>query len=102
MEETDLSTDEQILEPEILIVVLNNQLNLISEVEQLYASDLGEPDCKLTNPCLVEKTITGEYKITKWLSDFTDDKISMISSDKILTLVNPKKSLINEYLKIIK
>ena len=101
MEETDLATDEQILEPEILIVVLTNQLNLISELEA-YASELGEPDCKLNKPCLIEKNADGTYEIKKWLSDFTDDKYAMISSDKILTLVSPKKSLISQYLKTIK
>ena len=90
------------IEPEILVVVLMNQLNLISEIEQTYASDLGEPDCKLTNPCIIERDITGNYQIKKWLGDFTNDKTLMISSDKILTLVEPKKSFIDEYLKITK
>ena len=90
------------IEPEILVVVLTNQLNLISEIEQTYASDLGEPDCKLINPCVIEKDITGNYQIRKWLSDFTNNKTLMISSDKILTLVEPNKTFIDEYLKITK
>jgi hypothetical protein len=57
-------------------------------------SELGEPDCKLIRPYQIV-----DGKLTSWLSELTDatDAI-MISSDKILTLVDPKETLLNDYL----
>ena len=82
---------------EIQIIVLVNGLTIISKVSQVI-SDLGEPDCKLSNPYL----ILSDGSLEKWLSNITDTTDSiMISSDKILTLVDPKNSLLSEYLEII-
>ena len=95
--------EEEALESEIQIVVLINHLNLISEVQPVYASDLGEPDCRLTKPCIIEKEkLTGGYTVKKWLGEYTKDEFVMISSDKILTIIQPKEYFINEYLKITK
>jgi hypothetical protein len=75
-----------------IIVLINNRV-LIARVSAVV-SDLGEPDCKLIKPYEI---IDG--KLNKWLSDFTYNEESiMISSDKILTLVDPKESLLNDYL----
>jgi len=99
MEETNLSTDEMMLppdqmddsEPTVQILYLMNKLLLVSEVESVVA-DIGQPDCKLTKPCLFEN---GE--LTPWLSDVSDDKVVMMSSDKILTLVEPNQTLLDDY-----
>lgn len=81
---------------EIQVIVLVTGTTIISKITAVV-SDLGEPDCKLTNPYEVV-----DGKMNKWLSELTDrsDAI-MISSDKILTLVDPKEELLNDYLTLI-
>ena len=99
MEETNLSMDEMMLppdqmddsEPTVQILYLVNKLLLVSKVESVVA-DIGQPDCKLTKPCLFEN---GE--LTLWLSDVSDDEVVMMSSDKILTLVEPNQTLLDDY-----
>jgi len=82
------------------IVVLVNGTVLISMLEQV-SSELGEPDCQLIKPMVVDKDSEGNQVLTKWLSDFTNEEESiMMSSDKILTIVSAKQSLIDEYLKL--
>ena len=68
---------------------------LISEIDEVLA-DIGQPDCKLINPCVI---IDG--KLSKWMSDLTPNKEMFISSDKILTLVDPTSKLLFEYNKTI-
>ena len=70
---------------------MNNVL-LIAEVAEVLAEVPGQPDCKLINPYILS-----EGKLVPWLSDVTDDQIIMMSSDKILTVVEPKKTLLDEY-----
>ena len=81
------------MEPQILLLLLVNDLKIISEIEDI-GSNIGEPDCKLINPYLVE----GEVLIP-WMKEYTDEKELMISSYKILTLVEPKETLLKDYLK---
>jgi hypothetical protein len=81
---------------DIQVIVLINGTTIISRIAAVV-SELGEPDCKLINPC---QLIDG--KPTSWLSELTDNTDAiMISSDKILTLVDPKASLLNDYLTLI-
>ena len=99
MEETNLSTDEMMLppdqmedlEPTVQILSLVNKLLLVSEVEAVVA-DIGQPDCKLTKPFLIENA-----ELTPWLTDVSDDKFVMMSSDKILTMVDPNQKLLDDY-----
>ena len=97
MIQTDQATDEMV-EPAnpIQVLLLTNQMILISEIDEVLA-DIGQPDCKLINPCVI---IDG--KLSKWMSDLTPNKEMFMSSDKILTLVDPTKKLLAEYTKIIK
>lgn len=87
------------METDVLVLVLTNGVTLISKVEEVF-SELGQPDCKLVNPCLIdEQTI----QMSKWLDQYTDDTSEiMISSDKILTLIEPNKKLLEDYLEITK
>jgi hypothetical protein len=80
---------------DVQVIVLTNGTILISRIAPMV-SELGEPDCKLVNPYQIF-----DGKLTSWLSDLTDatDAI-MISSDKILTLVDPKETLLNDYLNL--
>jgi hypothetical protein len=85
------------MESEIQVLVLVNGTTIISKIAAMV-SELGEPDCKLINPYQI---IDG--KITSWLSELTDNTDAiMISSDKILTLVDPKAELLNDYLTLTK
>jgi hypothetical protein len=74
-----------------------NQLNLITEIEEVLV-DFGEPNCRLTNPYL----ISDDGSLSPWLREITNDEEIMISSDKILTLVEPNGKLLDDYTKITK
>jgi hypothetical protein len=84
------------MDSEIQVLVLINGTVLISKIAAVV-SELGEPDCKLIQPHqIVDNTLK------PWLSYLTDDTDAiMISSDKILTLVDPKATLLNDYLTLI-
>lgn len=78
---------------EIQVIVLINGQTIISRIAAMV-SELGEPDCKLINPYQIV-----DGKLTSWLSELTENTDAiMISSDKILTLVDPKETLLNDYL----
>ena len=68
---------------------------LISEIDEVIA-DIGQPDCKLINPC----TLIGG-KVERWMSDVTSNNEMFISSDKIVTLVDPSKHILGKYKKFI-
>ena len=79
----------------IQVLLLTNQIILISEIDEVIA-DIGQPDCKLINPC----TLIGG-KVERWMSDVTTDNVMFISSDKIITLVDPSKHILEEYKKFV-
>ncbi len=79
-------------ETTLMVAVLNNKTVLISEIEEVPASIPGEPDCKFVNPF----EIKGDT-LVPWLYDYTDERNVLISSDRILTLVEPKKTFIDKY-----
>ena len=83
------------MEQEIKIIVLVNGDLIISAVEEIAALDIGDPNCKMVSPY----KIVGE-EMTPWLGNVTDDVDIMICSDKILSLVEPHKSLVDSYLKL--
>ena len=78
----------------IQVLYLTNQTILISEIDEVLA-DIGQPDCKLINPCVI---IDG--KLSKWMFDLTPSTEMFMSSDKILTLVDPSPHILKEYNKI--
>ena len=84
------------MEQEIKILVLVNEGLLIAQVEEVAALYMGDPNCKLIAPYTVNP-LNGD--LHPWLSEVTDDTEVMMASDKILTLVEPHKTLIDEYLK---
>ena len=105
MIQTDLPTD-QMLEPAeqeveetelpIQVLYLTNNLRLVSQIAEVLA-DIGQPDCKLINPCVIDK----DGKLTKWMSSLTDNTELFMSSDKILTLVDPNQKILDDYVNII-
>ncbi len=78
----------------VKIVTLVSQQLLISEIAEIAAVVPGEPDCKLINPFIVKE----DNVLEPWLLNVTKDDIFMMSSDKILTLVEPTPTLLEKYL----
>jgi hypothetical protein len=79
---------------------VNNQI-LISQIEEVGA-DLGEPDCKLTKPFEIKKSVDDSVYLESWNSDYTSQDAFMVSSEKILTLIDPKPTLLEKYQLLIK
>ena len=79
------------------ILILTNNQKVISQIDEV-TSELGEPDCKLTEPFVINDDGT----LSPWLLDVTTQNTFMMSSDKILTLVEPNSKLIQKYEDIIK
>ena len=100
MIQTDLATDQEV-EPAnpIQVLLLTNQMILISEIDEVIA-DIGQPDCKLTSPYKLDEFVVEGKEMSPWLGEVTDDVDIMICSDKILTLVEPHKTLVDSYLKL--
>ena len=82
----------------IQLIILTNNLKLVSQIEEVGAAVPGEPDCKLLEPYVVGEQDT----LSPWLVDCTNQNEFMLSSDKILTLVDPKPTLLEKYEKLIK
>ena len=59
--------------------------------------ELGGPDCKLTEPFLINDDGT----LSPWLLEVTNQNTFMISSDKILTLIEPNSKLTKKYEDVI-
>ena len=85
------------MEKIIKVIVLMNQQILISQIEEIGA-DIGEPDCKLIEPFVFNNDNT----LSPWLIDVTSQNTFMMSSDKILTLADPKPTLLEKYEDLIK
>ena len=82
----------------VKIVHLTTKQILITELAEVAAVVPGEPDCKMTNPF----TIKQDQTLEPWLLNVTKDDIFMISSDKILTLVDPTPTLLEKYIDLTK
>jgi hypothetical protein len=67
---------------------------LITEIQEV-PTELGEPDCRLVNPYLIDER--GE--LTPW-PEVTDQREMMIHSDSILTIVDPKQEIVDKYLEL--
>ena len=78
----------------VKIVRLMTNQTLISEIAEIAAVVPGEPDCKLINPFIIKE----ENVLEPWLLNVTKDDIFLMSSDKILTLVDPTPTLLEKYL----
>ena len=78
----------------VKIVQLTTNQTLISEIAEIAAVVPGEPDCKIIIPFIIKE----ENVLEPWLLNVTKDDIFMMSSDKILTLVDPTPTLLEKYL----
>ena len=83
---------------EVKVLVLMNQQILVSQLEEVAPLDIGDPNCKMIEPFLLNEDGT----LSPWLIDVTNDNEFMICSDKILTLVEAKPTLLEKYQNLIK
>ena len=74
-----------------------NSLKIVTQIEEVLA-DIGDPNCKMIEPYVVGEQDT----LSPWLVEFTSQNEFMISSDKILTILDPKPTLLEKYENIIK
>ena len=79
------------------LLVITNNLILLSQIDEV-GGDIGEPDCKLTEPFLVNSDGT----LSPWLVSFTNQNSFVIHSDKILTIVEPSGTLVDKYTDLVK
>ena len=78
------------------LLLTNNQI-LITQIDEVGA-DIGEPDCKMTNPYMLKDDGTME----PWLINISRQDVFMISSDKILTITEPMPTLVEKYEELTK
>ena len=83
---------------EVRVLVLMNKQILISQIEEVAPLDIGAPNSKLIEPFLLGENDT----LSPWLIDVTNDNEFMMCSDKILTLVEAKPTLLEKYQNLIK
>tara|TARA_B100000902_G_C27274473_1_gene898064 strand:+ start:231 stop:494 length:264 start_codon:yes stop_codon:yes gene_type:complete len=81
----------------VKLLVLTSDCILISQIDEV-PTELGEPDCKLTEPFVFHPDGT----MTPWLVDVTSQNVFMMSSDKILTLADPNSKLMEKYESLVK
>ena len=74
---------------------MNHHL-LIAEIDEVAAADIGQPDCKLTKPFVIN-TESGQTILEPFLNSITKDDAIMMGSDKILTIVEPTPTLLEIY-----
>jgi len=83
---------------QVKVLVLINKQILISQIEEVAPLDIGDPNCKLIEPFMLGENDT----LSPWLIDVTNDNEFMLCSDKILTLVEAKPTLLEKYQNLIK
>ena len=83
---------------QVKILILTNHSRLVSQIDEVAPMDIGDPNCKLIEPFIINEDDT----LSPWLIDVTNDNEFMICSDKILTLVEAKPTLLEKYQNLIK
>ena len=81
------------MDREIKVILLTNSERLISEIEEVAAIDIGQPDCKLINPMEIWEGLN----LAPWMMDHTKQDVFKISSDKIMTIATPTPTLVEKY-----
>ena len=85
------------MEKTIKAILLTTNQILISQINEVGA-DIGQPDCKLTSPFVLQQDGTLE----PWLISVSRQDVFMISSDKIITLTEPMPTLVEKYEELTK
>ena len=86
---------------EVKVLALVNNHFIISQIDEVGSADIGEPDCKLTKPYVVN-TESGKTILEPFMQSVTWEVFFMMGSDKILTLATPTPTLLEQYLNLIK
>ena len=73
------------------LLLTNNEI-LVTEVHEVMV-DLGEPNCRMVNPCV----INSDGDLVRYMSNYTNQTMFMISSDKILTIFDPLTDIKDQY-----
>ena len=81
-----------------VIALTTTQQLMISEIAEVAAVDIGQPDCKLISPFVV----TDGKTLTPFLTSVTRETTFMMGSDKIHTLADPTPTLLEKYLDLTK
>ena len=85
---------------EVRVIALTNNHYMISQIDEVPTEDIGQPDCKLTKPYVVN-TESDKTVLEPFMMDLTRDDTFMMGSDKILTLAIPTPTLLEQYLNLI-
>ena len=85
---------------QVMVLALTNNHYIISQIDEVVAEDIGQPDCKLTKPFVIN-TETGKTILEPIMMDLTRETTFMMGSDKILTLAVPTPTLLEQYLNLI-
>lgn len=83
---------------ESFIVVLEDK-NLISQVQEVSTENEGEPNCRLIEPFVIVDPVSAILE--PYLIDYTNDNKFMIHSSKIFTLAKPNNILAEKYEAVI-
>ena len=86
------------MEKTIKAILLTTNQILISQIDEVVGADIGQPDCKLTSPFVLQQDGTLE----PWLISVSRQDVFMISSDKIITLTEPMPTLVEKYEQLTK
>lgn len=82
---------------EVKLVFFPNNLILITQIEEVVPEEIGQPDCRLIEPFV----INGDY-LEPWLIDYSNQNTFMMHSDKFLTISEPNPRLLEKYSELIK
>ncbi len=86
-----------------LLVLKNESKVLITKLREV-SSELGEPDCELTDPVefRIEEGTTWKERLQRWPGrNLTQQYKCLISSDAILTIVDPELEILEAYNELI-
>ncbi len=80
------------------LLSLMDQRLVLTQIEEVSA-DLGEPDCKLIEPFILNSST---MTLSPWFVDLTNQNEFMIHSEKILTIMEPNGKLKGMYEELLK
>tara|TARA_X000000368_G_scaffold52131_1_gene37191 strand:+ start:508 stop:783 length:276 start_codon:yes stop_codon:yes gene_type:complete len=86
-----------------VLILKHDSKVLISEIREVGA-EVGEPDCELTNPVefVIDESKDWKERLQRWPGQqVTHENKCMMSSDAILTIVDPHKELLDAYKEVI-
>ena len=81
----------------VKLILFPNSLVLISQIVEIVPEDIGQPDCRLTEPFEVK----GDF-LEPWLMTYSNQNVFMMHSDKFLTIADPNPPLLEKYTELIK